>query len=83
MPQRLLRLTVFLGGLEEHGIPSQTVFHNVCSGHAVLFLCFHDVDRMECHKTAARNYPLQEKINSTLLCLWGVVRVLYSFYEKG
>ena len=49
--------------------PSQTVFHNVCSGHAVLFLYFHDVDRGERHRATTSIRASQKKVYSTLLCL--------------
>ena len=35
--------------------PSQTVFHNVCSGHAVLFLGLCDLGNKERHKASTRN----------------------------
>ena len=35
--------------------PSQTVFHNVCSGHTVLFLCLCDLVSKERHKATTRN----------------------------
>ena len=35
--------------------PSQTVFHNVCSGHTVLFLCLYDADSKKCHEATTHN----------------------------
>ena len=35
--------------------PSQTAFHDVCSGHTVLFLCLYDLGKKERHKATTRN----------------------------
>ena len=43
--------------------PSQTVFHNVCSGHTVLFLCLCDLGSKERHKAATPNCVPQGGLN--------------------
>ena len=40
-----------LGKGKSTAYPSQTVFHNVCSGHTVLFLYVCDLGSKERHKT--------------------------------
>ena len=78
-------VTVFLclGDLGSYGAPQRLLrLTAFLGGHVTVFLSFHDVDRMERRKATARNYALQEKIYSTLLCLWGVVIVLYSFTRR-
>ena len=55
-------------GRARHIPPQTDTVVRFAPEHVVLFLCFHDVDRMEGHKTATRIYALQEKIYSTLLC---------------